>query len=157
MVDTKELQMIDFFRDLPEKTVEKIARASRQETFGQGRVLFQQNENQSTLYMIRSGKVQLKCVSATGIVYILDEIMPGQSFGVSAFLGRSKSTFSAVCEQESTIITLSGDTISELFESDASIGYTVMHQVVKLFKSRMDKHTRQFVTSIGRHPEIRAL
>ncbi|MCF8044654.1 MAG: cyclic nucleotide-binding domain-containing protein [Desulfarculaceae bacterium] len=156
MVDTKELEMMDFFRELPEKTVEKIARAARTETFGQGRVLFRQSENLTALYMLCAGKVHLKCNSATGGIHTLDEVLPGESFGISAFLGETKSTFSAVCAEESRIMTLSSDTISELFETEPSVGYTVIYQVVKLFKSRMDKHTRQFVNSMGRHPEIRA-
>ena len=157
MADLKELQTIDFFKTLPENTVEKIASAVQMETFKQGRVLFRQNENLAALYMLFAGKVHLKCTSSTGKNHTLDEVLPGESFGISAFLGETRSTFSAVCAEESTIMTLSSDTIAELFEADPSVGYTVMYQVVKLFKSRMDKHTRQFITSIGRHPEIRAL
>lgn len=156
MADTKEIQTIDFFKDLPENTVDKIAHAAWMETFKQGRVLFRQNENLSALYMVFSGKIHLKCTSATGRNHTLDEVLPGESFGISAFLGETKSTFSAVCAQESRIITLANSTIDELFETDPWVGYTVMYQVVKLFKSRMDKHTRQFINSIGRHPEIRA-
>ena len=157
MAETKELQTIDFFKNLPENTVEKIAHAAKTENFKQGRVLFRQNEYLSTLYMLCAGKVNLKCTSPTGKTHTLDEVLPGESFGISAFLGGMKSTFSAVCAEESRVMTLSGDTIAEIFEADPSVGYTVMYQVVKLFKSRMDKHTRQFVTSMGRHPEIRAI
>ncbi|MFO7754288.1 MAG: cyclic nucleotide-binding domain-containing protein [Desulfobacteraceae bacterium] len=156
MVDTKELQAIDFFRELPEKTVEKLAQSAQANTFGQGKVLFRQSESLSTLYMLRSGRVQRKCTSAAGTIHTLDEVVPGESFGISAFLGRTKSTFSAECAENCRILTLDSKTMTQLFEADPSVGYTVMYQVVKIFKSRMDKHTRQFVTSIGRHPEIRA-
>lgn len=156
MADIKELQTIDFFKTLPENTVEKIASTVQKETFQQRRVLFRQNANLTALYMLCTGKVHLQCSSAAGKIHTLDEVVPGESFGISAFLGETRSTFSAVCAEESRIMTLSSDTISELFEADPSVGYTVMYQVVKLFKSRMDKHTRQFVSSMGRHPEIRA-
>ena len=45
--------------------------------------------------------------------------------------------------------------LRELFEKDSLLGYRVMLNAVKLFKARMDQHTRQFMASLSNHPMLR--
>jgi CRP-like cAMP-binding protein len=104
--------------------------------------------------MLVSGKICLNTRSDTGRVLTLDEIEPGQSFGLSALFGKSSATFTAVCTEPCDIIVLSGDLMVRLFETDHRIGYAVMRRVARLFKNRMNKHTGQFLNSLSMHPGI---
>jgi CRP-like cAMP-binding protein len=96
----------------------------------------------------------LNARSDTGRVLTLDEISPGQSFGLSAFFGKSPATYTAVCTTPCDVIVLSGDLMVKLFETDHRIGYAVMRRVAQLFKDRMNKHTGQFLHSLSIHPAI---
>jgi len=85
-------------------------------------------------------------------------VLPGRSFGISALIGEAvTSPFTAICGEESRLITVSHDKMYSLFNEDKKLGYTIMLQVVEAFKARMDLHTRQFLYSLAFHPEINKL
>lgn len=154
MVEKDILEKIVFLKDLPEPVLEKIGKLALLETFDEEGILFRQNQEQTLLYMLVSGKVFLNCRSTFGKSLTLDEVFPGRTFGVSALMGETSSTFTAVCVEPCKIITLSGKEMRELFENDFKIGHTLMLKVVNIFRSRMKMHTRQFLHSLAAHPEI---
>ncbi len=155
MVEKDELKKIFFLKDLPDTTLGKVGAIAQLETFDEESILFRQDQEQTLLYMLVSGKVFLNCRSASGKSLTLDEVSAGRTFGVSALMGESSGTFTAICAETSSIITVSGKQMRRLFEEDFEIGYALMLKVVELFKSRMEMHTRQFLHSLANHPEIK--
>lgn len=154
MVDIETLKQINFLRDLPDRTLEKIRALARLETFGEETVLLRQDQEQHLVYMLVKGKIFLNSRSDTGKVLTLDEISPGQTFGISSLLGEAVGAFTAICAEECQIITLSADQMIHLFESDFQVGHVIMSRVVELFKARMNNHTQQFLRSLAVHPAI---
>lgn len=158
MVEKDILKKIVFLKDLPDIILDKIGAIAQLETFDEECILFRQNQAQKLLYMLVSGKVFLNSRSAvSGKSLTLDEVSAGRTFGVSALIGHSSSTFTAICAETSSIITVSGEQMRQLFEQDFEIGHSLMLKVVELFKSRMEMHTSQFLHSLATHPEIRQL
>jgi len=154
MVEKDDLKKISFLKDLPDPILEKIRAIAQLETFDEETILFRQNQEQTLLYMLVSGKVFLNCRSGSGNSLTLDEVSPGRTFGVSALMGELSGTFTAICAEKSSIITISGKQLRQLFEEDFEIGHTLMRKVVEIFRSRMQMHTRQFLHSLAKHPEI---
>jgi CRP-like cAMP-binding protein len=154
MVEKDILKKIVFLKDLPDAILEKVGVLAQLETFDEESILFRQNQEQTLIYMLISGKVFLNSRSVSGKSLTLDELSPGRTFGVSALMGESSSTFTAICAQKSKIITLSGLQLQQLFEDDFEIGHTFMLKVVEIFKSRMEMHTRQFLHILATYPEI---
>ncbi|OGR22289.1 MAG: hypothetical protein A2277_17000 [Desulfobacterales bacterium RIFOXYA12_FULL_46_15] len=158
MVEKEYLKKIGFLKDLPDRILEKIGAISQLETFDEESLLFRQNQEKALLYMLVSGKVFLNSRSASGKSLTLDEVTPGRTFGVSTLLGGGHaSTFTAICAETSTMITVSGEQMRQLFIDDFETGHAVILKVVELFRSRMEMHTRQFIQSLANHPEIRVL
>jgi len=154
MIEIEVLKKIHFLKNLPDDTLEKIGIVAQLETIGEEAILVRQDKKMNLVYMLVSGKIFLNCRSASGKPLTLDELSPGQSFGIFAFLGESLSNFTAICPEKSTVITLSADKMIQLCEKDFKLGYTFMQQVVQMFKSRKDKHTRQFIHSLAIHPDM---
>lgn len=155
MVENNVLKKISFLKDLPEPILEKVGAIAQFETFDEESILFRQNQEQTLLYMLVSGKIFLNSRAASGRSLTLDEVLAGRTFGVSALMGGSFSTYTAVCVEKSEIITISGPQLLQLFETDFEIGHTLMLKVTALFKSRMERHTQQFLYSLAKHPEIK--
>ena len=157
MVPSDQLTKIHFLADLPDDILEKISPHARRAVFEPDTILIRQGDIQHLVHMLVSGKICLNARSDTGRILTLDEIEPGQSFGLSALFGKSSATFTAVCTEPCDIIVLSGDLMARLFETDRRIGYAVMRRVAQLFKNRMSRHTSQFLHSLSVHPAINPL
>lgn len=157
MVEKDVLKKIGFLKDLPDPFLEKIGAIAQLETFDEERILFRQNQEPTLLYMLVSGRIFLNSRSASGKSLTLDEVSAGRTFGVSALLGEAVGTFTAVCAEASSIVTVSGHQMRQLFEQDFEMGHIIMLKVVDLFKSRMEMHTRQFLHSLAAHPDIKQL
>lgn len=155
MVDKEILKKLNFLKDVPDDVLQKVGAIAQLETFDEESILFRQNQKQTLLYMLISGKVFLNSRSMSGKSLTLDEVGPGRTFGVSALMGEASSTFTAICAQNSEIITISGEHMHQLFEEDFRTGHILMLKVVESFKRRMEMHTNQFLTTLLSHPEIK--
>lgn len=154
MVEKDILKKIGFLKAVPDSILEKVGAIAQLNPFEEETILFRQDQKQNLLYMIVSGKVFLTCRSGQGKSLTLDEVGEGRTFGVSSLLGDSSSTFTAVCAQPCSLITISGQQMRLLFEDDFQAGYTLMLKLAGLFRSRMEMHTRQFLHSLAMHPEV---
>ena len=155
MIKKEELKQILFLKNIDEKILEKIKPAANIQNFKANQVLFRQNQKLSSFYMVLKGKVFLNTTSSEGEILTLDEIISGYSFGASAFLDNELSSFTAICAEPTTIITFSSKKMKDLFKKEKDIGYLILLQTAQLFKSRLVKHTRQFLHSLANHPEIK--
>jgi CRP-like cAMP-binding protein len=154
MVENQLLKKIGFLKDLPDEMLKKVGAIALLETFGKESILFKQNQEKTHLYMLVSGKIFLNCGLASGKSLTLDEVSAGRTVGVSSLLGEYPSAFTAICAEPSTIITVSGQDMRQLFLEDFETGHAVMLKVVEIFRSRMRMHTRQFLHSMLNHHEI---
>ncbi len=154
MVDNIVLKKIGFLKDLPDVMLEKVGAIVRLETFDKDNILFKQNQDKTHLYMLVSGKVFLNCSLASGKSLTLDEVSAGRTVGVSSLLGIYPSAFTAICAETSSIITVSGQEMRQLFLEDFETGHALILKVVEIFRSRMRMHTRQFMHSLLNHHEI---
>jgi CRP-like cAMP-binding protein len=154
MVENSVLKKIGFLKDLPDALLEKVGAIVQLETFEKNKILFKQNEDKTRLFMLVSGKILLNCCFSSGKTLTLDEVSPGRTVGVSSLLGIYPSTFTAICAETSSIITISGEDMRRLFLEDFQIGHALMLKVVEIFRSRMGMHTRQFMHSLLNHHEI---
>ncbi|MDQ1329745.1 MAG: family transcriptional regulator, cyclic receptor protein [Thermodesulfobacteriota bacterium] len=154
MVENQLLKKIGFLKDLPNEILKKVGAIALLETFEKESILFKQNQEKTHLYMLVSGKIFLDCGLASGKSLTLDEVSAGRTVGVSSLLGVYPSAFTAICAEPSTIITVSGQDMRQLFLEDFETGHAVMLKVVEIFRSRMRMHTRQFLHSMLNHHEI---
>ncbi len=154
MVENSLLKKIGFLKNLPDAMLEKVGAIARLETFDKESVLFRQNQDKTHFYMLVSGKIFLNCGLASGKSLTLDEVSPGRTVGVSSLLGIYPSTFTAICAEPSSTITVSGEDMRRLFLEDFETGHALMLKVVEIFRSRMRMHTRQFLHSLLTHHEI---
>lgn len=154
MVEIADLKKINFMTELPGDVLEKVAAVAQLEDFGEEAILLRQGEAQNLIYMLVSGKIFINCRASTGKALTLDELTAGQTFGLSALLDNSPSTYTAICAEESRIITVSSAQLLQVFEADYSIGYQFMQKVVEKFKNRMGRHTQRFIEVLASHPAI---
>ncbi|MCP3940609.1 MAG: cyclic nucleotide-binding domain-containing protein [Desulfobacteraceae bacterium] len=155
MVEKEILKKMRFLGELSDSVIEKIGSIATLENYDEHSIVFEQNQDLSHLYMMVSGKVHFTVESASGKALTLDKIYEGRTFGVSALMEESSSAYTAICVENSSIVSIPGKQMRQLFEEDFKIGHILMLNVVKLFKKRIERHTRQFLLSLATHSEIK--
>ena len=73
-------------RDLPEDTLERVARTARQRTYRRGEVIFHQGDDGNTLYVLESGRVKVEVDAESGDRAVVAILVPGDCFGEMALI-----------------------------------------------------------------------
>ena len=154
MVEIEKLKEIQFLKDLSEDTLDKVSTVVQMNDFSEETILIRQDDPQRTVFMLLKGTVFLNCRVSSGKAVTLDEIKKGQTFGLSSLLVDSPATYTAICAENSTLLTMAADQALELFESDFSTGFEVMRHAVEVFKNRMNRHTVLFMDALRTHPAV---
>lgn len=157
MVGLENLKKINFMRELPEEVLEQISTVAQLEDFDEETILIRQDQSQHLIYMLISGKIYINCRATSGQALTLDELTPGQTFGLSSLLDSAPSTYTAICAEDCQVITISSEQLLQVAQSDFTTGYHVMRQVVEKFKKRMTRHTRLFMAALAAHPAVRQI
>lgn len=155
MVGINDLKKINFMKGLSDEVLEKISTVVQLENFDEETILIRQDQSQHLIYMLVSGKIFLNSRAASGQALTLDELSAGQTFGLSSLLDNSPATYTAICAEDSTVITIASAQLLNLFKSDYSTGYQVMQRVVDKFKKRLNRHTLVFMETLATHPAIK--
>jgi CRP/FNR family cyclic AMP-dependent transcriptional regulator len=154
MVHADELSGMHALQDLDRSQTEKLAAIATKEEYPAGTVLFRHKQKLTHYNLLLEGSVALTIDLDQGDPLTLGVVEPGRSFGISALIRGKRSTANAICQKDSTVIHLSEEKMLELFEQDGKLGYCFMFRVLRIFKSRMNQRTRQFLVSLEQHPEI---
>lgn len=154
MVEIEILKQIHFLKDLSEETLDNVSTVVQMNDFSEETILIRQDDPQRTIFMLLRGTVFLNCRVASGKAVTLEEIQKGQTFGFSSLMTDAPATYTAICAEKSTILTMAADQTLELFESDFSTGFEVMRRAVEVFKERRNRHTDLFMDALRTHPAI---
>lgn len=154
MVYADELSGMYALQELDRSQLEKLAAIAEKAQYPAGTILFRHRQQLTHYNLLLEGSVALSLDAGEGEPLTLGVVEPGRSFGISALIPGKRSTATAVCQEDSTVIHLSEKKMLELFEEDGKLGYCFMYQVLRIFKARMNQRTRQFLVSLEQHPEI---
>ncbi|MBU8848014.1 MAG: cyclic nucleotide-binding domain-containing protein, partial [Desulfobacterales bacterium] len=154
MVKIEDLKRINLLKDFPDHLFEIIANEAQLSIFGTDTQLISVNEKVDTFYMLIMGQVAIKIELTPEIDVILDNIQSGSSFGTSALVKGSKATYTAVCQEPSEVITLSGKRMLQLFGENHELAYHMMSGVAKQYKRRMDFRAQMVMKTLDKNPEL---
>ncbi|MCP3940610.1 MAG: cyclic nucleotide-binding domain-containing protein [Desulfobacteraceae bacterium] len=148
MVKIEDLKRINLLKDVPEHLLDIIAREAQLSIFSAGTQLITVNEKVENFYMLIMGQVAIKRNVTPDIDVILEYIQSGNSFGTSAIIKGSTAFYSAVCQEPSEIITVSGERMIQLFEKNHELAYHIMMDVSKRYKRFMDNRAQMIQKTI---------
>jgi len=154
MLDKHELRKIHILEDMPDEMLDMIRSVAELKIFSADTVLFEQNQELDTFYMVLAGTVLLEIKLSDDVTLALGTVQPGYCFGVSTFIPGATSASAAVCAESSELISCPGAKLMAAFERNTELGYYFMHRIVRAFKNRMDQRTRLFLKSMENRPEL---
>jgi CRP/FNR family transcriptional regulator, cyclic AMP receptor protein len=112
--DPQLLTEVPIFSLLDEKERATLAERVETVTFANGTVLFNRGDPGDSLYVVRSGAVELFFKNDTGERIVLDTVTPGHFFGEISLLDGGARTASAVAIQDVEAVVVDREDLAEL-------------------------------------------
>ncbi len=123
------LQQVEVFQDLNERQIYEVERSTRMSTVGSGRLLYQPDEKSETLFLLKTGHVQIYRISPDGKRFVISNIEPGMFFGEMALLGQALHDSFAETLQESTLCVISRRDLEYLIGRFPTVGVRIMQSL----------------------------
>ena len=138
------LKRCEVFVGLDDSDLEEIAGLSSwtRSTYHAGEFIFYENDLAKDFCILDKGEVILVVAlpkeGAKELAQIpLDTITKGDVFGWSALVAPHYLTMSAVCVKSCSVVAVNGAELSQLFDTNCSIGYEVMKGLVRVIGARL--------------------
>ena len=130
MVSVATLRLCEVFAALTDPELERIVPFSQEISHPSGTLLFSEEDEATTCYILLEGQVSLQYVICPQPDYCQDARIlldrPGDFFGWSALVKPSRMTASGVCLSDVRLIAIDGAQLTKLLERDSHLGFEVM-------------------------------
>jgi len=120
------LQILDMFRGFPSEELTHLASIARYLEFQKGDILFSENEESDSLFLLLEGKV--KMVKNDQPVY---DIKEGEAAGTFGFFTQEPRLFTAICKTNSCFLVLYSTQFFDLMEQRAQIAQYILKYFLK--------------------------
>lgn len=117
--------------------VELLATRFNEESFAAGDVVFPQDARADKLYVVVSGRVEIRFKPYDGEVISVAELTDGGVLGWSAALGRRAYTSSAVAMEDSNLLSIRGQVLRRLCETHPQTGVVILERLAEVIAERL--------------------
>lgn len=129
--DVEEIRdRVSLFGALDNSQLSTLLSYAKEQTFECDEVIFEQGQLPSDIYILLSGKVDLRVIrddfSATHMTFV-----PGDCFGETAVIGIQTQMGRAKVEEDARVLTLSRFSLLDMLEHDASLFGILMMNIAR--------------------------
>ena len=131
------LEDIAFFQGLSSADRKRILANFRAEDHRAGEVFFQQDQPADRLYLLVSGRVEIRFKPYDGEALTVSIIEAGGVFGWSAALGRSSYTSGAICTADGRCLSIRGRDLRRICEDHPATGVILLERLSEVIALRL--------------------
>lgn len=128
---------LPLFEGLTVEDVEILARSFEHRAYPASSVLFAQGDPADRLYVLTSGRVAIQFKPYDGDILPVTEVDAGGVFGWSAALDRPSYTSCAVALEDSEAVSISGEELRRLCESNPRMGVIIIERLAEVIAARL--------------------
>ena len=138
----KALKECEFFREMEDEDIKKIALLCHAATINQGDYLFQQGDFGDHLYIITKGQIVLERdinIGARKGKVTIETLGKGRVLGCwSSLLGEPhKLMSSAHCQRKADVLTLKGTELRHAMTTNPDLGFNLLERLCFLLRDRI--------------------
>ena len=138
------LKRCELFLGLDDSDLQKIVDlpSYREEGYKADEIIFEEGEEAKHFYVLEEGQVNLFIRMPTGLSDVSQQtvvriITKGGIFGWSAFVSPHIYTMSAISQEPSKVVAISGNELRTLFDRDPRLGYEVLNSLIRVIGARV--------------------
>lgn len=136
------LKKLYLFKDLSDGEIALIEKATNKMSFGPGDEVFSQGERAKSLFVIQSGTVKIHQVTPSGDNVEITRIGMGSHFGEMSFLDSEVRSASATALEQSEILNVDYDKLSEIMIEHPGIAVHFYRQFAHFLCGRLRVTTK---------------
>ena len=139
------------FSELNDGELETIAASASEKQYEAGTTMFSVGDNAEELFVVQEGRIAVqmtlpKSGAQASRRITVDVATKGEIAGWSALIEPYKYTFTAVCMQKTSTISINGNKLRWVLRDNPKIGYEVMKGLTKVLAAGLND-TRQVLIS----------
>lgn len=136
------LRTVPIFAELSEVDVQALARLTTRRRYPKDTVVFFENEQGDTLFMILEGRVRVTILGDDGREVILSVLGPGDFFGEISLLDNEPRSATAIAAEESELLLLHRADLQGAMSENPSIGAAL----IRVLSARLRRANHQIST-----------
>ena len=120
------LEGIPLFREVPPHHLRELARFARSESFANGAVIVRMGEPGSTLFVVKSGRVEVVRDQEGGPGITLATFGPGEFFGELSIFDGEKRSATVIAIEDTETVTLGRFDVMRVVGHDPQVGLSLL-------------------------------
>jgi CRP-like cAMP-binding protein len=132
----EKLQKHELFRLLSPKDIGRLSNASGVVKLKEGDKLYSEGVPASHLFVLLKGRVELRRITKQGPSFLVDDLIEGSIFGVSALMGTDRYLLNAECVEDSEVLKIEGKVLRQILDENPVVGYATQRRVSQIFFKR---------------------
>jgi signal-transduction protein with cAMP-binding, CBS, and nucleotidyltransferase domain len=132
----EKLQSHELFRLLTPKEVERLSNASSIVKLKKGERFYSEGVPASNLFVLLSGRVELRRPTKGGLSFLVDDVPDGGVFGVSSLTGGERYLLNAECVADSEVLKVESRVLLDILDENPAAGYATQRRISQIFFKR---------------------
>jgi CRP-like cAMP-binding protein len=153
MVSADWLQKTELFESLDELRLSAILLHSRVESCPERRIIFQEGEEATHLYVLIEGAIDFSVKAQEKVAVMASQVRrEGSIFGIPSLLEPYRYNVTAICSVPSKILRIEADYLRTRMEDKPRLGMKIMKKLALIYFNRLNELRAGVVDFFERFP-----
>ncbi|HAG50588.1 MAG: hypothetical protein A2X87_06355 [Deltaproteobacteria bacterium GWC2_42_51] len=130
MVDPKVLRDMSFFVDLSDDEIKVISKVISKKNYKTGEIIFKDNEDGSSLYVIKRGEVKACKAAPDGELMTLTMMKDGDIFGEMSFLDERPRSATIIAISNTEVYLIDKRDFEKLVDTNPRMVYKILKNII---------------------------
>ena len=132
----EKLEKHELFGLLSPKEIERLSNASGILKLKKGDKVYSEGIPASHLFVLLKGRVELRRLTSEGPSFLVEDLIEGALFGVSALVGTDRFLLNAECVEDSEVLKIEGKVLRQILDENPVVGYATQRRISQIFFKR---------------------
>lgn len=132
----EKLEKHELFSLLGPEEIRTLSNASGVMTLQEGDRVYSEGVPASHLFVLLKGRVELRRRTREGPSFVVDDLLEGSMFGVSALMEAERYLLNAECVMDSEVLKIEGKTLRRILDQNPVVGYAMQRRITQIFFRR---------------------
>lgn len=135
-MDVEKLEKHELFGLLNPKEMERLSNASGVVKLKKGDKVYSEGIPASHVFVLLKGRVELRRLTREGPSFLVEDVIKGGLFGVSALMGTDRFLLNAECVEDSEVLKIEGKVLRQILDLNPVVGYAIQRRISEIFFKR---------------------